>query len=183
MPAPPPTPPGMRVRTGRFTKTQASGTLQRSCAKAPVRSVAGGRFDPCVGSGRASPASSGDPPGRNAKALCPCGLPVFRRMPPPRLTVVPYVFVFGPSPPRWRRLGGVKPIGDELPAGTMASADFCRPVPPHRCGGSRPRRQDGRSPGISAYSFAPHLPALPRAGLGNLGFHRIVPAHPPPAAY
>src|SRR5215212_3396119 len=35
---------------------------------------------------------------------------------------------------------------------------------------------------MSARSFAPLLPDLPRASLGNHGFHRPWPAHPPPEA-
>src|SRR5215212_10741807 len=35
---------------------------------------------------------------------------------------------------------------------------------------------------MSARSFSPLLPDLPRASLGNHGFHRPWPAHPPPEA-
>ena len=62
-------PGGSRRRKLQVPFVEASAPI-RSCAKAPVRSIAGVRFDPCVGSRRASPASS------HTKALCPSGLSV-----------------------------------------------------------------------------------------------------------
>jgi len=40
-----------------------------------------------------------------------------------------------------------------------------------------------RSPGISLRSVAPRLLDLHPAGLGNHGFHCVMPAHPPPSAF
>src|SRR5688572_22964694 len=60
----------------------------------------------------------------------------------------------------------------------MASADFCRALPPRCRAGSQYSWQRDRSPGISARSFAPLLPDLPRADLGNHGFRHPRPAHP-----
>src|SRR5207245_1668569 len=82
--------------------------------------------------GWASPASS------HVKASCRfVDCLVFGRIPPPRLPVVPCVCVFGPSRSRWSHLGGELPIGERLQNGTMASADFCHPLPPHCCSGSQ----------------------------------------------
>jgi len=97
---------------------------------------------------------------------------VFCRMTPTRIRLTPCLQV--QSFPHGG--GGQRP---NKPCGTMTSADFCPAshILPDAIATSEWHK--GRSPGISPYSFAPLLPDLHKAGLGNHGFHCLLPAHPP----
>ena len=141
---------------------RAASTGDDPAAKVRGRSGAETVTDPFPRSRRASPTA----PRARARSCLTTGLMASRTS--------PWCLVarlFGPSLCLPARVRVLWPL--------LTSAAPSRPV-----AGSVARSwQLGRSPVISTHSFAPRLPDLPRADLGNHGFRCLVPAHPSLVAF
>ncbi len=136
-PRPPATPPGMRVRTGRFDR------LRWTCRPSPRCSCPGSAVD-----------ASARKPVVAASPLRPILRPSltlsFCDMASSRTVVVSPFLSFGPSPRR------------SLDVATTASADFSLRRPRDR---RRPFRRKARSPRVRTQTFAARPPDLRRLAL------------------